>query len=967
MRLTSLWVLVLFLFEGLLVTPGMAPVAQAGSNWVFTSLTDFQSGNLTGLAVNGAGVDASLEIARTYPGWSQKSPASHPSARISYMAAVYGSDALVLFGAHGPGGILGDTWAYDLSDNAWWARNPPSSPPPRYDSSLATIYSDDKVMLFGGDDQARFCDTWVYDLGDDRWIEKSPANHPGPRDAFGMAGVYGTGKVVLFGGHKEDGSLSAETWIYDLDMNGWTLSSPPVSPPGRSYGMMASVSGDDKVVLFGGLDATGRLGDTWIYDAGDGKWSQKSPADSPSPRMDSAISTVYDDDKIVLFGGDTGHGQRISDTWSYDIGSDEWTSLNPAKNPSSNDGTRMAGIFGTDTSILFGGLTSNSIWTCETWAHKLSSYRSGGTYLTPPREIATEYSLLRIEWNATAPASAKVGAMIRTAQSKDAIWTTNYQGPGGSPSEHYKSGDSLWSGYSGRWVQILLSLTTTDKAVTPTVRDLTLTYNRLPGPPILLAPYNESWLPGRPTFSWRISDADGDAQSAFTWQLSSSPEFATIKRSADDRKSDIANYTPESPLPEGLWYWRVRTADRDGGWGCYSAPWTIRIDLSPPEPFEPAAKPSGWTCSNPQISFVSTDDGSGIAGYEASVDDGAFTRQVSPFVPDLADGRHNLTVRAFDLTGNYVDGKVACYKDAGPPENLTILADPPGWSRVSGSISFTADDATSGISRYEVKIDNNPSAAQSSPYGLPDLTDGNHTATVRAFDKAGNYLERSAAIEIDKGLPLQFKVTGAPSGWTATDPNLSFMTNDSTSAIDRYELSVDDGPFENVTSPCTLNGLSDGAHNVTVRAVDLAGNFRDSKAVVKIDRTAPSNVALAIFGGAGGTTSQKVKLSVSAFDNTSGLDRMCFSTDGISYSPWEPFSDEYELILSEGVGKKTVYVKVIDAAGNEAAPASAAIDYRLPASPDSLMVPMLSLACIVIAAAVVSALWLRSRRRASKK
>jgi hypothetical protein len=53
---------------------------------------------------------------------------------------------------------------------------------------------------------------------------------------------------------------------------------------------------------------------------------------------------------------------------------------------------------------------------------------------------------------------------------------------------------------------------------------------------------------------------------------------------------------------------------------------------------------------------------------------------------------------------------------------------------------------------------------------------------------------------------------------------------------------------------------------------------------------------------------------------------MCFSNDGAAFSAWEPFSPTANWSLPSGAGKKTVFVKVRDRAGNEAT-ASAVVEY----------------------------------------
>lgn len=80
--------------------------------------------------------------------WTQKSPASKPSARTSHTMANIGGDQIVLFGGY-DGSDDDETWVYDLSDDAWTQKNPASKPSARYFHTMANI-GGDQVLLFGG-------------------------------------------------------------------------------------------------------------------------------------------------------------------------------------------------------------------------------------------------------------------------------------------------------------------------------------------------------------------------------------------------------------------------------------------------------------------------------------------------------------------------------------------------------------------------------------------------------------------------------------------------------------------------------------------------------------------------------------------------------------------------------------------------------------------------------------------------
>jgi hypothetical protein len=74
-----------------------------------------------------------------------------------------------------------------------------------------------------------------------------------------------------------------------------------------------------KLYLYGGKSDY-RFDDMWEFDLNSNIWSEIHPASvlKPGPRSSPFITSLKDEDKIVLFGGDTSAGP-ISDVWLYDI------------------------------------------------------------------------------------------------------------------------------------------------------------------------------------------------------------------------------------------------------------------------------------------------------------------------------------------------------------------------------------------------------------------------------------------------------------------------------------------------------------------------------------------------------------------------------------------------------------------------------------------------------------------------
>jgi hypothetical protein len=183
----------------------------------------------------------------------------------------------------------------------------------------------------------------------------------------------------------------------------------------------------------------------------------------------------------------------------------------------------------------------------------------------------------------------------------------------------------------------------------------------------------------------------------------------------------------------------------------------IYIDTTPPLEFTPIATPSGWTSNTqPEITFMTTDEMSGISHYQVDIDQNeVFTNQTSPYIlPSLTDGLHNITVRAIDLAGNWIEGFDTVFIDTTGPASFIPAADPSSWTNnTQPKITFSAADATSDIDHYELKVDTGTFTIQTSPYKLPSQTDGVHNITVRAYDQAGNYQDGNVDVYIDTTAP----------------------------------------------------------------------------------------------------------------------------------------------------------------------------------------------------------------------
>jgi hypothetical protein len=259
---------------------------------------------------------------------------------------------------------------YNTNMYKWSFQSPTLKPWARYDHSLSEIYGTDKILLFGGYNGTKphWNETWIYDLSDKKWTKKSPDINPGSLEQHAMAPIWGEDKVLLFGGVNFS-QLSRDTWIYDFSENTWTKLNSIIKPSARQLHKMVSIQGTNKVLLFGGLSNNVDLNDTWIFDFNKNNWEEKILLNNPGPRRNHAMASVFGTDKVILFGG---YNQGLNnETWIYDYSDNNWMEKNFTKSslkPTGRIYSALASIYGTDRIILHGGLTSTGN-TNDTWIY----------------------------------------------------------------------------------------------------------------------------------------------------------------------------------------------------------------------------------------------------------------------------------------------------------------------------------------------------------------------------------------------------------------------------------------------------------------------------------------------------------------------------------------------------------------------------------------------------------------------
>jgi len=332
----------------------------------------------------------------------------------------------------------------------------------------------------------------------------------------------------------------------------------------------------------------------------------------------------------------------------------------------------------------------------------------------------------------------------------------------------------------------------------------------------------------------------------------------------------------------------------------------------------------------------------------------------------LTDGNNwYFHIRTRDNAGNWNSGAVhkgPYFIDGTAPSNPTSITSSSHtvytWSAdntISISWSGASDGSGSGVAGYSWSWDNSPSTIPgTSVTGTgtsatsPALADGNNWYFhIRTKDIAGNW--NSAAVHkgpfyIDANAPTNPTSITSSSHQTSTwsnDPTIdiswSGASDGNGSGIAGYSWIWDNtsttipgttvmGTGNSTTSPTLPNANNWYFH---IRTKDNVGNWNSSathKGPFYIDVTNPSGT-ISINSGSTTTCLTNVTLTLNATDNLSGVSKMQFCNDGVSWSNWETYttSKSWNLTTNGGnssPGNKTVYAKFRDAAGNTSSTAT---------------------------------------------
>ena len=249
--------------------------------------------------------------------WMLLEPAGEgPAARLGHTATWVPNVGLVVWSGQGSD-FFADIWAFDPLMNAW--HELPSLgavPEPRY-GSCASLGPDGRLWISHGftRDDGRFVDTRAYDFATGEWIDLTPTSGEVPvKRCLHDCYWSGTGQLVLYGGQTTGVAALGDIWAYDPTAGAWSPGPVPDAPPRQLYAI-AGLDQVTQVVFGGGSLEGGHLDDAWVIDPLSLGLSRLDLVGSP-PTARSGATLIHDSarQRMLLFGGQN-DGGLLGDLW----------------------------------------------------------------------------------------------------------------------------------------------------------------------------------------------------------------------------------------------------------------------------------------------------------------------------------------------------------------------------------------------------------------------------------------------------------------------------------------------------------------------------------------------------------------------------------------------------------------------------------------------------------------------------
>lgn len=223
---------------------------------------------------------------------------------------------------------------------------------------------------------------------------------------------------------------------------------------------------------------------------------------------------------------------------------------------------------------------------------------------------------------------------------------------------------------------------------------------------------------------------------------------------------------------------------------------------------------------------------------------------VTATVSGLTNGiQYRFSVAAHNPVGNGPNSPETAATPFRAPSTLALeITSPLNGSFIKNGgvmLEWTVSDPNSNVTRIEVSLDGTTwIAATGTEFRLDWLSDGSHTAHVRAADEAGYENSKSITFVVDATAPDATITSPSSGAYVNVHSVMAYWnTSDMTSGVAQVELSTDGTNWAAQSGNGVQLTMPEGPCNVHIRVTDHAGNTRTVSAAFTVDTMEPSIIS----------------------------------------------------------------------------------------------------------------------------
>ena len=341
---------------------------------------------------------------------------------------------------------------------------------------------------------------------------------------------------------------------------------------------------------------------------------------------------------------------------------------------------------------------------------------------------------------------------------------------------------------------------------------------------------------------------------------------------------------------------------------------------------------SGWVTTSQSVSFIPTDDLSGIAATYYSVDSGA--QQLYAGGPILVggNGSHSVSYHSVDFAGN-VEAATTGYVNidtAAPTTTAGGLQSGPniGWQNTAQQVTLTPSDGSgSGVTHTYYTVNGGATTTYTTPFTIPVTATGTNTIVYWSVDAMNNIENHNTGyVNIDTTPPTTTAgglQSGPNTGWQNTAQQVTLTPGDGSggSGVAHTYYTVNGGATTTYTTPFTIPVTATGTNTIVYWSVDAANNAETphNTGYVNIDTTPPTTTAGGLQSGPNTgwqNTAQQVTLTPGDGSGGSGVAHTYYTVNGGATTTYTtPFT-----IPVTATGTNTIVYWSVDAANNAETP-----------------------------------------------